>query len=77
MIFSLSDRISYSRLFHPNQHQMCKLNFTSICPIPADDAHSMIFWLKNRKKADWRDKHDMDMSRDGGPVTIKVIYDED
>lgn len=30
-----------------------------------------IFWLKNRRKADWRDKHEV-TGEDGGPLTVVV-----
>jgi len=36
--FFLSDSKEYSRLFHPDQLQKCKLKFTPVCPIFADDA---------------------------------------
>lgn len=35
------------------------------------DTAAMIFWLKNRRKDDWRDKHDHEHSgKDGGPIRI-------
>lgn len=38
------------------------------------DTTAMIFWLKNRKKADWRDKIDQELSGpDGGPIEVKEI----
>jgi hypothetical protein len=38
MVFFLSPSLQYSRLFHPDQYQRCKINFPSIFPISADDA---------------------------------------
>ena len=32
----------YSRPCHPDQHEKCKLDFPSICPILADDAHILL-----------------------------------
>ena len=38
------------------------------------DATAMIFWLKNRKKEDWRDKVDTEVTGpDGGPVQYQEI----
>jgi hypothetical protein len=35
------------------------------------DTTAMIFWLKNRKKSDWRDKIEQELTgADGGPVRI-------
>jgi DNA-binding XRE family transcriptional regulator len=36
------------------------------------DSTSMIFWLKNRKKEEWRDKQEVEVDL---PKTIKVVYD--
>ena len=35
------------------------------------DATSMIFWLKNRRREDWRDKHDVEHS--GSPELIAAL----
>jgi len=40
---------------------------------PADPT-SMIFWLKNRKSEEWRDKRDIG-SDPNEPMTIKIIHD--
>lgn len=38
------------------------------------DSTAMIFWLKNRKKADWRDKVDQEITGpNGGPVQIQEV----
>lgn len=38
------------------------------------DTTACIFWLKNRKKEDWRDKHDHEHTgKDGGPVQYERI----
>ena len=38
------------------------------------DTTACIFWLKNRQKANWRDKIDHEVTgKDGGPVEVKVI----
>lgn len=39
------------------------------CP---PDTAAMIFWLKNRKKVDWRDRIEH-TGEDGGPLTVKII----
>ncbi len=39
--------------------------------VPPDTA-AMIFWLKNRKKADWRDRIEH-TGEDGGPLTVKIL----
>ena len=36
------------------------------------DATSCIFWLKNRKPDDWRDKREVTGS-DGGPLTVQIV----
>jgi len=42
------------------------------------DATSMIFWLKNRQKADWRDKQDIEHSgKDGNPIEIESVSDSE
>lgn len=39
---------------------------------PSDTA--AIFWLKNRRKGDWRDKHEHEHSgKDGGPIEISDL----
>ena len=38
----------------------------------APDPASMIFWLKNRKPKDWKDKRDLDFTTDGENTTINV-----
>jgi hypothetical protein len=42
MVFFLSDGFHYSRLFHPDQHQKCKLKFTPVCPLFAEDQQQFI-----------------------------------
>jgi len=42
MVFFLSDSFYYSCLFHPDQHQKCKLKFTSVCPLFAEDQHRIV-----------------------------------
>lgn len=38
------------------------------------DTPAMIFWLKNRKKAEWRDKIEHEHGGpDGQPITVKLI----
>jgi transcriptional regulator with XRE-family HTH domain len=39
----------------------------------APDTTAQIFWLKNRKPKDWRDKQDIEHS---GDVNIKVVIEE-
>lgn len=44
---------------------------------PADTT-AAIFWLKNRRKNDWRDKHDHEVSGvDGDPIEIKATASRD
>jgi hypothetical protein len=40
----------------------------------APDVTAQIFWLKNRKSAEWRDKAELEHSgKDGGPIEVKEI----
>ena len=40
----------------------------------APDPTSMIYWLKNRKPKEWRDKHEMVLTgADGGPVKTENV----
>lgn len=41
--------------------------------IPPDPT-SMIFWLKNRKPKEWRDKQEIDLSDKGKPITVTLAY---
>ena len=42
------------------------------------DTTAAIFWLKNRRKEDWRDKHDHTMSGpDGGPIQFNELTDDE
>jgi hypothetical protein len=42
---------------------------------PADTT-AAIFWLKNRRKAEWRDKHDHEVTgKDGGAIQHTVVLD--
>lgn len=42
---------------------------------PADTT-AQVFWLKNRRKEDWRDKHDHTLSNpDGSPVVFQTIFE--
>jgi hypothetical protein len=36
------------------------------------DTTAMIFWLKNRRKEQWRDRHELTGS-DGSPLTIQIV----
>lgn len=36
------------------------------------DPTSMIFWLKNRRKEQWRDRHEL-TGADGGPVEVALV----
>lgn len=45
---------------------------TKHCP---PDPTSMIFWLKNRKKEEWRDRQEVGLTEaDGTPLTVKVLF---
>ena len=45
--------------------------------VPADTT-AQIFWLKNRKPAEWRDKRDVALTDpDGGPLTIVLAGEVD
>lgn len=63
---------------HPDVHiSTTKLGNVILTPIikhyPPDPT-SMIFWLKNRKPNEWRDKVDHELGgKDGGPVVVKII----
>ncbi len=37
------------------------------------DPTSTIFWLKNRKAKDWRDKQDVEVSGEGGAIKINIV----
>ena len=43
----------------------------------APDTTAMIFWLKNRKPTEWRDKQDVEMSGSVGVQIIDDIEDKD
>lgn len=44
----------------------------------APDTTAAIFWLKNRKKAEWRDKQDHEVTgKDGGPIETKDLSEND
>lgn len=36
------------------------------------DPTSGIFWLKNRKRADWKDRHDVDHTTGGQPFNVSI-----
>ena len=42
------------------------------------DVTAQIFWLKNRRKDEWRDRHEMDLANklgpDGKPIPIEVSW---
>lgn len=60
---------------HPDVHIVSTKNGVETIPIikhyPPDPT-SMIFWLKNRKPAEWRDKVEH-TGEGGGPLVLKVI----
>jgi len=40
------------------------------------DTAAAIFWLKNRRKDQWRDKHDLEHTgKDGGPMIVQIVDD--
>lgn len=40
------------------------------------DSTSMIFWLKNRRRDDWRDRRETELSgKDGGPIEYSDLSD--
>lgn len=39
------------------------------------DTTAMIFWLKNRKQAEWRDRHEH-TGADGGPLHVHITGDD-
>ena len=42
------------------------------------DTTACIFWLKNRRKDDWRDRQQHELSgKDGGPIETRNVTDED
>lgn len=50
---------------------------TPITKIYAPDTTAAIFWLKNRQKAQWRDKQDVDVrTPDGMQVQVSEITDD-
>jgi hypothetical protein len=57
---------------HPDVHisnYQGKITITDIIKHYPPDPTSMIFWLKNRDKENWRDKQDVDVS---GDLTINI-----
>lgn len=36
------------------------------------DSTAAIFWLKNRQKHNWRDRHEF-TGEDGGPLSVKIV----
>jgi len=57
---------------HPEDKILSTPNGIEIIPTTKHyppDATSMIFWLKNRQRANWRDKIDTELTgKDGGPI---------
>ena len=41
------------------------------------DTTAAIFWLKNRKPAEWRDKRDIDLGNEGITINVKVTNNGD
>jgi len=64
---------------HPDTHISNYLGVvtkTAIRKHYPPDTTACIFWLKNRQKANWRDKIDHEVTgKDGGPVEVKVVPD--
>ena len=63
---------------HPEEKIFCSdgsiVRATTTKHYPPDST-AMIYWLKNRKPKEWRDKHEMQLSGpDGGPIQTEV-YD--
>lgn len=41
------------------------------------DTTAAIFWLKNRRREDWRDRHDHELTgKDGGPISLTGLLSE-
>lgn len=54
--------------------RIVKTNIVKHCP---PDPTSMIFWLKNRKREEWRDRQDLAVGGvDNQPLTFRVIYQD-
>lgn len=54
--------------------RIVKTAITKHCP---PDPTSMIFWLKNRKREEWRDRQDLAVGGvDNQPLTFRVIYQD-
>lgn len=52
-------------------HQVVEVPYTEHYP---PDAASMIFWLKNRRPKEWREKHALEVSGpNGGPVQAAFV----
>lgn len=51
---------------------------TPIRRVYPPDTAAAIFWLKNRKKDEWRDKHDHEHTgKDGGPLRIVATSEDE
>lgn len=60
---------------HPDTHisnHQGKITATPITKHYPPDTTAMIFWLKNRRKQDWRDRHEH-TGPDGGPILVQRV----
>lgn len=56
-----------------NKGEIVRAKTREHCP---PDVTAQIFWLKNRRSDQWRDKHDHSLSNpDGSPITFQTIFE--
>lgn len=56
-----------------NKGEIVRAKTREHCP---PDVTAQIFWLKNRRQTDWRDKHDHTLANpDGSPVVFQTIFE--
>lgn len=59
--------------FSSFQGEVTETPYREHCP---PDVTAQIFWLKNRKADEWRDKRDHTLANpDGTPITFKTVYE--
>lgn len=64
---------------HPDVHvsnYQGKITLTKITKAYPPDTTAMIFWLKNRKPSEWRDRVDADVQVTGGGTTLESILQD-
>lgn len=53
---------TYEKVWNPKLEKYIKVNTKTVVKQAQPDTTAQIFWLKNRKPEEWRDKKDLDVS---------------